>query len=176
MASAVVCLFQILQPCTTSAVLGHSKWIVERVRKSRLRSTRLALYEGVKSLIEKFSKTKEDGRRYEADEDKRGVAVFTGTLAAELLDDNGEPATAVQLESEDLRIARLQMALALVQSDVARALSRGELGSILKVWLEKERSRSIRQPLQNAILALEERESAAAEPGPFRTPSQSWSD
>jgi hypothetical protein len=159
---SVICLFQTLQPCTSSAVLGHSKWIVEQVRKNVLGfgfgSTRLALYEGVKSLIEKFSKTKDD-REYEADEDKRREAitregaVFTATSAAALLDDNREG-----VESEDLRNARLHMALALVHSDIAHTLPRGELGSILKVWLEKERSRSIREPLHNAVLALELRE------------------
>ena len=157
--ACVRCLFVSISASTSKDILDYGSSIVEQTRKNGSRKIRLALYEGAKSLVEVSS----DGsrRRNEVDtpevlqqNDRKGdVEVFTAKTGLALLEDVA-PASYDQ-ESENLRQARITLALALVQGSnvVADHLPHVLVGDILSSWLNVERSRPLRLEIECLILA-----------------------
>lgn len=152
--ACVHCLFAVLSPRTGSEGLDRGMWIVEHTHRSGVRSVRLALLQGAQSFIERSIELTDGSHRSVEDQERHGkvrdeVEVFTVRLALALLQDNGP--VIYEQETENLRRARVSLGLALVQGHVAQALPRDQLRAIFRLWLEKERSRPIREDIQRLI-------------------------
>ena len=132
-------------------------WIVEQANTHGARSTRLALFEAAKTFIERFDE-RDSGQRRQSEVEKHSMdgrehrEVFTAGMGLALLEDRGP--ISYDQESENLRQARIQLALAMVQGNVARALQRGQLEKILRGWLDKERSRPLRAEIERLMRML----------------------
>ena len=160
--ACVKCLFASISASTSKDVLDYGSSIVEQTRKNGSRNIRLALYEGAKSLVDKLITLSGGGPRrrdeveavgvLQQNETIKDVEVFTAGVGLALLEDVG-PASYDQ-ESENLRQARIALALALLQGSniVADKLLHVRMGVILSSWLNMERSRPLRLEIERLIL------------------------
>jgi hypothetical protein len=155
----VACLFGVLRSHDAGAALDAATQITEKIHAQRIPALDTALCEHA-ALFFTWLNGEQGGSRATtnqnaANQDSTRYEAFSGRILLALLEENRQFVSS----AESARKARIQLASALAQSRAMTQSSRARLASVLSSWLQHERSRLLRDEIDQAIEANQKQQS-----------------